>query len=104
MTILYSLLLAPVLLAILYPLAIQYERGGRWKWIYPLTLIALVLDVISNYTSLALYTWDFPKKGEYTFTKRLNRLRLDAGWRGHLAWAVCVYLDFFDPNGFHCEK
>lgn len=90
-----------LLLALLYPLAVQYERGSWWKTLLPLTLLTLLIDIIANYTELALLTWDFPKRGEWTFSTRLKRLQTDSGWRGALAQYVVVYLNFFAPNGKH---
>ena len=90
-----------LLLALLYPIAIQYERQGWWRVVAPVTLFALVLDVIANHTELALLTWDWPGRGEGTFSQRLVRLNYDAGWRGRFGRAVTAYLDFFDPDGRH---
>lgn len=90
-----------LLLALLYPIAIQYERGGWWYLLAPVTLLALVIDVIANYTELALLTWDFPRRGEWTFSKRLRRLSLLPGWRSTAARWCIAYTDFFDPDGYH---
>ena len=87
-----------VLLALLYPLAVQYERGGWWRLVAPVTIVTLVLDVIANYTELAVLTWDFPQRNEYTFSTRLKRLKFDYGWRGKLVTPVIRYLNHFD-NG-----
>lgn len=89
------------LLAVLYPLVIQYERGGWWRLLAPLTLFALIIDVVANYTELALLTWDFPRTGEWTFSQRLKRLQYDMSWRQDLANIIIKYLDFFDPDGRH---
>lgn len=90
-----------ILLALLYPIAVQYERGGMWRLLAPVTCFALVIDVIANYTELALLTWDFPKKNEFTFSTRLKRLKFDYGWRGKLAQPIVAYLNYFDPTGKH---
>jgi hypothetical protein len=90
-----------ILLALLYPLAVQYERGGWWRVLAPVTLFTLVVDIIANYTELALLTWDFPKQGEYTLSTRLKRLQYDLSWRGELAPYIVTYLNFFAPNGKH---
>ena len=84
-----------LLLAFMYPLAVQYERGGWWHVLAPFTLLALVIDVLANYTELALLTWDFPKRNEFTFSTRLKRLQKDPGWRGILAKPIIRYLNFF---------
>ena len=90
-----------ILLALLYPLAIQYERGGWWRLVIPVTIVALILDIIANYTELALLTWDFPKKGEYTFSQRCQRMKLEDTWGGKVARFAEPYLDYFDPDGDH---
>jgi len=33
----------PVALAVLYIPAIQHERGGWWKWMAPITILAVIL-------------------------------------------------------------
>lgn len=58
----------------------------------------LWLDVYLNYTSFAAFTLDWPKQGEYTFSKRLKRLVLDTGWRGRFANRVKVFLNHYDPD------
>ena len=89
------------LLMLLYIVGIQYERGGVWRVVYPVTLVAFLLDVLLNYTALAVITMDFPQRGEYTFSKRLKRLRTVSGWRGVLANNVAFCLNFFAPDGKH---
>lgn len=90
-----------LLLALLYPIAVQYERGGAWRLLAPITLLALAIDVLANYTELALLTWDRPLLGEYTFSTRLKRLRQERGWRGRLVRPVVAYLNHFAPGGQH---
>lgn len=90
-----------LLLLVLYPFAIQFERGGWWRLLFPLTLLALIVDVWCNYTELALLTWDRPAKGEYTFSTRIKRLQYYPGWRGGFARLVRDYTNFFDPQGDH---
>ena len=87
-----------LLLFLIYPLAVQYGRGGWWRAVAPLTLAALLLDVAANYTELVLLTLDWPQSGEYTFSKRLRRLVLDTGWRGFIAEHIKAYLNTYDPN------
>lgn len=90
-----------LLLWILYPIAIQYERGGWWRLCCIVAVPALVIDVIANYTELALVTWDFPKRGEWTFSKRLSRLQHNTDWRGEYARYVVPILDKIAPSGKH---
>jgi hypothetical protein len=83
-------------LLILYPLAIQYEVR-RWPIRYLYYAVGII-DIIANYTELAVLTLDFPRKGEYTFSQRLRRLQY--GNRYHRLWArvVIPYLNFFQAN------
>ena len=90
-----------LLLTLLYPLAVQIERGGAWRLLAPVTLLALLIDVLANYTELALLTWDWPRAHEYTFSTRLKRLKRSPGWRGRLAQPVVAFLNHFAPNGAH---
>ena len=91
-----------LILALGYPLGIQYERGGLWWIVFPFVTVPLwIIDIAANYTELALLTLDFPQKGEYTFSKRLKRLKYDRTWRGYYCAYVIVYLNHFAPNGKH---
>jgi len=84
-----------LLLALLYPLAIQGLRGGFWRVLLPLTALAWVVDVIANYTELALLTWDFPRGKEYTFSDRCLRLVKQDGWAGFVGRCTQKYCNFF---------
>jgi hypothetical protein len=91
-------------IAILFPLyfiSIQYERGGFWKLLLPVVVLALILDVLLNFTELALLTLDFPMQGEWTFSKRLSRLQHAPGARGEFAWYIARCLDSIAPSGKH---
>lgn len=90
-----------LLLALLYPFAIQVERKGWWYLSAPVTLIALTVDVIANYTELALLTWDWPQRGEWTFSTRCLRLKYDSTWRGVIARGVRDYCNYFSPTHDH---
>lgn len=92
-----------LLLALLYPIAIQYERGGWWNIVAPVTLVALVIDVFANHTELALAMWEWPKRGEWTFSTRLERLVREQGWRGDIARPVVSILNFIAPSGKHIK-
>lgn len=92
-----------ILLALLYPIAIQYERGGWWRVVAPFTALALVIDVAANHTELALLTWDFPQRGEWTFSTRLVRLAQGAGWRAQVAVKIAAVLNWIAPSGKHIE-
>lgn len=89
-----------LILFLLYPIAIQYERGGWWYLLAPVTFTALVIDIIANYTELAL-VFGWPRKGEFTFSQRLKRLSYRADWRGDVAQWCIWYTNKFDPQGDH---
>jgi len=91
-----------LLLLILYPLAIQFERGGWWLLVTPVTVLALLIDVLANYTELALI-YGFPRSGEWTFSHRLKRLSYLADWRGDLAQWCIWYTNKFDPQHNHIQ-
>ena len=93
-----------ILLALLYPIAIQYERGGFWFILFPITLFALVIDLIANYTELAILTLDFPRAGEYTFSNRLVRIQNTEGWTGFVGRNVAAYCNYWAPNHNHIPK
>lgn len=92
-----------ILLIVLYCFGIQYERGGWWRLLLPLVFVGLILDVLANYTELALLTLDFPRKGEYTFSSRLARLRSNPDWRGGFARYIAGCLDTIAPSGKHVK-
>ena len=97
-----------IFLLLIYPLAIQYKRGGAWCVLYPLALVALILDVASNYTEMWVIFWDAPEHGEYTISQRIarymrisdyrGRFILCFEWRYRLARPIAAYLNFFS-NG-----
>jgi len=84
-----------ILLALLYPLAIQYQRSGYWRILAPLTLFTAIVDVVANYTELAVLTFDFPRTGETTFSKRCARLIHQDGWAGSVGRLTQRYCNFF---------
>jgi len=89
------------LLLPLYSITIQYERGGLWRICYLAAPLALLIDVLLNYTELALLTLDFPKWGEWTFSSRLKRLKNSQTWRGPTALYLKKVLDVIAPSGKH---
>lgn len=80
------------------PLALQYERGGWWRLVAPITLAALIIDVLANYTVLALLTWDWPARGEWTFSTRCVRLQYYPTFGGRVARWTKAYCNFFRPG------
>lgn len=105
MIFLLVLTLGVPLLWILYPIAIQYERGGWWNICLIVALPAWVLDVILNHTTLALLTYSFPMKRldkyEWTFSDRLARLQYGNLWKHRIARYLKRVLDPIAPSGLH---
>jgi hypothetical protein len=97
------LLLSPLYLLGLYIAYIQYERGGLWCACKVFAIVGFPLDVVLNYTYFALLTLDFPKHGEWTFSKRLERLQYDYDWRGDVARYIAGILDAIAPSGKHIK-
>lgn len=94
-------MIAISLLLPLYAIGIQYKRGGWWLLALPFAVIALAIDVLLNYTELALLTLDFPQKGEWTFSTRLSRVCREEGKRGSVCRYITKVLDAIDPSGKH---
>ena len=85
-----------------YPLVIKFKHGGWRRWVCAIpACIVFLIDILANYTELALLTWDWPRKGEYTFSTRLARLQFDTGWRGRIAKLAIAYTNHFDHAGRH---
>ena len=84
-----------LILALFYPLAIQYQRGGCGLILAPLTVLTAAIDIYCNYTELALLTWDFPQAGERTFSNRCKRLINQDGWAGSVGRLTQKYCNFF---------
>lgn len=94
-------LLSPLLLALLYPAAVQYERGGWWRVLLPLYFAAALLSVLVNFTWLSLLMRELPRKREITSSQRLERLVYLTGWRGQAARAIARFTNRFDPTPPH---
>lgn len=95
---LWQFIYLPVALAILYIPAIQYKRGGWWRVLTPLALRAGILDVYLNYTTFSVYLGGFPQRGEYTLSKRCERLVKEGGWAGLVARLIARFTNKFDEN------
>lgn len=98
---LWQFVYLPLILATGYPVAIQYERGGWWRLLMPITLVIAVIDVWLNFTTFALVLRSAPRRREYTFSQHLERLVHDTGWRGFIARAAARYTNIFDPTPPH---
>lgn len=106
----FTMFLAGLLLYALWPLyvfamAMARAHGEKrvtkfaWALAIPVVLSAITLDIILNYTLLALLTWDFPRKGEWTFSQRLSRLNRQDGVRAKVCrWLTETLLNPYDPD------
>lgn len=101
MSVIEFVLWSPALLAVVYPLGIQYERGGYFRLLLPFYATAAVLSVTVNVTWLSLLVWELPKKREITTSQRCERLVFSDGWTGMLARAVARFTNRFDPTPPH---
>ena len=70
--------------------------------LYPIVIIAALMDVVCNLTLATLVFLEPPQ--ELLVTTRLKRYHAsEDGWRTDLAAYVCEnLLDPFDPTGEHC--
>jgi hypothetical protein len=91
-------LVLPLMLALRYPLAIQFKRGGVWRLLSFLALRAGLLDIYLNYTTFTVLFLQLPREGEYTLSKRCERLVSDPGWRGKIARMIAWYTNKFDED------
>jgi hypothetical protein len=99
--VLWQFVYLPLLLAILYIPAIQYERGGWWKLLMPFTAFVALLDVYLNWTTFSILLRSTPGRREITFSQHLERLVFEQGLRGKVARAVARYTNKFDPTPPH---
>ena len=98
----FAAVVVVVQLYVLYAVGIQYFRGGWWKLLLPVVLVAFVIDVALNYTLFALLMLHWPGRGDYTFSKVLGTLYSDKFWRGYVAYFIGTrLLDPLDPRGKH---
>ena len=92
-----------LLCLLLYP-ALLIERGGWWVVFAPVTVLALVVDCLANFTTLSIITGDgFPRKGEWTFSTRLERLCKDFGPDQQLYIQIAKKLNRIAPNHNHIK-
>ena len=87
--------------AVAFPVAIQYKQGGLYWLLAPLGLLVWVVDVVANYTELALI-FGWPVAGDYTISARIRRMRTSShDSRRELAALLQTYLDACEPDGKH---
>jgi hypothetical protein len=93
----------PAALFVTYAIGIQYQRESLWAWVRGIcevvAIIAMVIDVIAEWTVLSLYFMEWPLIHEYTFSDRLERLVTETGWRSRIAWPIARVLNWIAPPG-----
>lgn len=85
-----------ILLALLFPLAIQYERGGWWKLLLVIGIPCYLVDLVAARTDFALLMWRWPRPEERTVSQALRTIVKDPGWRGVFARGIARYVNLFD--------
>jgi hypothetical protein len=92
----------------LYVFAMAIERAHKektvsltaWALAIPIIIWAVVLDVLLNLFVFSILLFEFPKKGEWTFSQRLNRLVKCDNWRRPVArWVAASLLDPYSHDG-----
>lgn len=96
--VLWQFVYLPLILALRFVVAIQYKRGGWWRVLTPMALKAGILDVYLNYTTFSVYLGGFPQAGEYTLSKRCERLVKEGGWAGFVARLIARFTNRFDKD------
>jgi len=89
---------------IFYALAIQYERGGLWRVLWPLYVLTALLDVVANHTEVSLLLGSWPEPGVMTVSQRIPSMLKIPGRIGKLSYYVSVYLNFFSPTHDHIKE
>jgi len=94
------LVVALPLMFLLYVVGIQYQAGGICWVLVPVVLVGWLLDLLLNYTTLAFYTWDRPRRAEreYTFSQRMPRLIASGGTVGWLCLKLAHALNALAPQ------
>lgn len=64
-----------------------------------LTIVGGIIDIVVNVTWFTVIFFELPK--ELLLTKRIERLKANAGWRGAIAWRLCDLLNYFAKD--HCK-
>lgn len=88
--------------AVLYPIVIQFKRGGWWSILKPFALIVAILDVIANYTEVAFVFGKTPE-GCHTISQRMDWMVENGSTQARKDFAkmVNVFLDACEDDGEH---
>lgn len=86
---------------------------ARWKKLpitvkviaAPAVVIAVLLDLLFNYTIACVLFLKLPARGEWMFSQRIGNYKRRSDWRAPLAHWICAnLLDPFDSDGAHCRE
>ena len=89
------LIFNPITLLLLY---IGYAKTtGRLNCAFK--YVGAVVDLVVNLTWATVIFLDVPK--ELLLTNRIERLKVNTGWRGAVAWKLCDLLNYFIKD--HCR-
>jgi hypothetical protein len=109
--ILIFILTSPLILMALYPIAIQYERGGYWQVFYLIAIPALIVDFVANVIPLSIIFWERPfhfsptlYRTEMTFSDRLERLVTFSNWKGSTSRFIAKTLNTIAPSKVHIRN
>lgn len=96
-----------------YVLVMGFYRAhlaGTMRWYTyvlasPALIVGYLTDIFAQYTVATIYFRDWPAKGEFLVTDRLQRYLKNPNdySRYKTAKFICEkFLDIFDPRGKHC--
>jgi len=95
------LVFGPVLLAILYAVGVQGDRGGLWRALYLFGVTGWPLDIILNHTTFLVIMGSVPRWYEFTFSQHLSRLVFERSPIGDKARTIARWLNDVAPHHDH---
>ncbi len=93
---------ALLLMLAVYAVGVQYQRGGAWRVVLPVTAVALLMSIALNQT-LARVIYGRPAHWRETFSKHTARMQAATGLRGRTARLVAALLNFFAHDERHIK-
>jgi len=86
-----------------YSVGVQYERGGVWRLLAPIAMIALLMSWVINQT-LGRVIYGKPTVWRETFSKHTERMQSEPNWRGRLARLVAALLNVVAFREDHIKR
>lgn len=91
-----------LLCLLLKPALFFVSNKKKYAYLAPLAVVALIVDVAMNYTTISIISGDgLPRKGEWTFSQRLERLCVEESADKELYKQIALKLNRIDP--LHCH-